>query len=134
MKPSSAKGKGRRLQNYLVGQIREWFTFPEEDVKGAIMGENGVDIKMSSAALKVLPFSFECKNVEALNIWSAIKQASSNMTQNTIPAVVFKRNHTKVYITMELDDFMLLAHAYADTGKSFRELIQLRANSTGEPK
>ena len=59
MKASSAKGKGRRLQNYLKDKL--YTSFPSlrnGDIKGAVMGESGEDIKLSPAAKDLIPYSF----------------------------------------------------------------------------
>ena len=69
------------------------------------MGESGEDIILSPAARDVIPYSFECKNQERLNIWESLKQAEDNCDKYT-PAVVFKRNRTKTYIAIELDKFL----------------------------
>ena len=75
------------------------------DVKTAVMGESGEDIILSPAARDLIPFSFECKNQERLNIWESLTQAEEN-SNNYTPAVVFKRNRTKTYITLELEEFL----------------------------
>ena len=106
MKPSSAKGKGRRLQNYLRDKLYEYFpSLRMGDIKTAVMGESGEDIILSPAARDLIPFSFECKNQERLNIWESLSQSEENCKEN-IPAVVFKRNRTKTYITLELVEFI----------------------------
>tara|TARA_Y100000593_G_scaffold16339_1_gene32320 strand:- start:2215 stop:2448 length:234 start_codon:yes stop_codon:yes gene_type:complete len=69
------------------------------------MGESGEDIILSPAARDLIPFSFECKNQERLNIWESLTQAEEN-SNNYTPAVVFKRNRTKTYITLELEEFL----------------------------
>ena len=53
------------------------------------------------------PFTTECKNQERLNIWESLEQAESNAGQH-IPLVVFKRNRSKTYISMEINDLMRL--------------------------
>ena len=106
MKPSSRKGKGRRLQNFLRDKLYNYFpTLREGDVKTAVMGESGEDIILSPAAWDLIPFSFECKNQERLNIWESLSQAEDNCKQHT-PAVVFKRNRSKTYIALELEHFL----------------------------
>ena len=108
MKTSSKKGKGRRLQNYVVEKLL--FLFPkleQDDIKGAVMGESGEDIKLSPAAKKVIPYSFECKNQERLNIWSSLKQAEENCNGRT-PVLIFKRNRSEVYATVKLKEFIKL--------------------------
>ena len=108
MKPSSAKGKGRRLQNFLKEKIYEYFpTLRNGDVKTAVMGESGEDIILSPAARDLIPYSFECKNQERLNIWESLSQAEDNSGEYT-PAVVFKRNRTKTYVAFEYNKFLEL--------------------------
>ena len=69
------------------------------------MGESGEDIILSPAARDLIPFSFECKNQERLNIWESLSQSEENSKEN-IPAVVFTRNRTKTYIALELEEFL----------------------------
>ena len=79
MRPSSAKAKGRRLQDAIRKDIL--YTFPqleEDDVKCAIMGESGEDLHLSPAARRLVPFSIEAKNQESLSIWAALKQAEEH--------------------------------------------------------
>ena len=74
-------------------------------MKTAVMGESGEDIILSPAARDLIPFSFECKNQERLNIWESLSQSEQNCGEYT-PAVVFKRNRTKTYIALELEEFL----------------------------
>ena len=108
MKASSSKAKGRRLQDFVRDTLRGMFTsLEDDDIKVAIMGESGEDIKLSPAARKIIPFSFECKNQERLNIWSSLEQAEENSNDRT-PVLVFKRNRSKTYIAIEIDSFLTL--------------------------
>ena len=108
MKASSIKAKGRRLQDFVRDKLRGLFTkLEDDDIKAAIMGESGEDIKLSPAARKIIPYSFECKNQERLNIWSSLSQAEENSNDRT-PVLVFKRNRSKTYIAFELKDFLKL--------------------------
>ena len=103
MKTSSKKGKGRRLQNYVVEQLAKSFTVLEDDdIKPAIMGESGEDIKLSPAARKLIPYSFECKNQERLNIWSSLTQAKDN-SNGFSPILIFKRNRSNVYACIDFE-------------------------------
>lgn len=79
-------------------------------MKTAIMGESGEDIHLSPAARKLFPFSTECKNVEKLNIWSALEQAIMNAKDGHTPLVVFKRNRSKVYVALEFEDLLTLLY------------------------
>ena len=69
------------------------------------MGESGEDIILSPAARDIIPYSFECKNQERLNIWESLSQAEDNSGDYT-PAVVFKRNRTKTYIAIPFETFV----------------------------
>lgn len=109
MKPSSAKAKGRRLQNEVAAAFLE--TFPElepDDVRGAVMGESGEDIKLSPAAARLIPFATEAKCQERLNIWAALKQAAANAAEGRIPLLVFKRNRSETYAALPLADLLTL--------------------------
>lgn len=107
MRTSSAKAKGRRLQQAVAAAIRERFHLAPDDVRPAIMGESGEDIKLSTAAREKFPFAVECKNQERLNVWDALAQAEANAANGT-PLLVFKRNRTQTYVALRFDDFMEL--------------------------
>jgi len=111
MTPHSAKAKGRRLQQKIRDVLLEYvgntYNLNDDDIRSTAMGQHGEDIQLSSKARKVLPFNFEIKNQEKLNIWSALTQAELESThRDTIPVVVFKRNHSKTYLTIEFDKFI----------------------------
>ena len=109
MKTSSGKAKGRRLQNKIRDLLLEHFSdkLEPDDIRTAIMGETGEDIKLSPAARRLIPYSFECKNQEKLNIWSSLEQAEENSGDYS-PILIFKRNRSKTYVTIELEEFMKL--------------------------
>jgi len=108
MKARSAKAKGRRLQDAVREILREHFKnkLEDDDITTALMGESGIDVKLSPAARKIFPYSVECKNQEKLNIWAALKQAEENTKADTKPIVVFKRNRSDTYVAMKLEDFL----------------------------
>tara|TARA_Y100000310_G_C20432683_1_gene692240 strand:+ start:195 stop:533 length:339 start_codon:yes stop_codon:yes gene_type:complete len=106
MKTASKKAKGRRLQNLLRVKLLEAFgSLASNDIKTAVMGESGEDLWLSPKAQEVIPFSFECKNTERLKIWQAIAQAEGNAEDRT-PVVVFSRNRSGIYVSLELDNFI----------------------------
>ena len=109
MKTRSGKAKGRRLQNKTRDLLFEHFSekLEPDDIKVAIMGESGEDIKLSPAARKLIPYSFECKNQEKLSIWSSLEQAAEN-SGDYPPVLIFKRNRSKTYVTIELEEFIKL--------------------------
>ena len=111
MSAKSSKAKGRRLQNWVRDKLKlafitNWTKVPrleDDDIKSQTMGMTGEDIILSPAARKIIPYSFECKNVERLNIWSAITQAETNAPEDCTPVTIIKRNHSKVYVIIEFD-------------------------------
>ena len=106
MKTRSAKNKGKRLQNNVRDLILEKFQqLEEDDVRSITMGDSGEDILLSPAARKLFPFSVECKNQEKLNIWSSLEQTETNAGKHT-PLLIFKRNRSKTYAVLQLDDLM----------------------------
>ena len=62
---------------------------------------------LSPAARKLIPYSFECKNQEKLSIWSSLEQAAEN-SGDYPPVLIFKRNRSKTYVTIELEEFIKL--------------------------
>ena len=110
MKTRSAKAKGRRLQNPIAAAFRWAFKLEEADVHPALMGESGIDIKLSTSAREKIPYAIECKNVEKINVWDAIKQAEANgASEKLTPAVVLFRNRMpQPYVAIPWDTFMRL--------------------------
>ena len=108
MKPKTSKAKGRRLQNLVRDLLKEAFpSLREDDIKSQTMGMGGEDIVFSPAAKDTIPYSFECKNQERLNIWSSLTQAKDN-SNGFSPILIFKRNRSNVYACI---DFELLLNS-----------------------
>ena len=117
MKSRSAKNKGKSLQNKVRDLLLETFNqLEQDDVRSAIMGEQGEDIKLSPAARKLIPYSFECKNQESLNIWSSLKQAEEN-SGDYDPVLIFKRNRTKTYAVINIEKFIELINENSKSSK-----------------
>lgn len=109
MKTQSCKAKGRRLQQLIVQDLLEKFpALTEDDVRSTSMGANGEDVLLSSTARRYIPFSFEAKNQEKLNIWSAIEQAEANAPRDTDIAVVIKKNKTNPHVVVPWKCFLRL--------------------------
>ena len=104
MKPSSAKAKGRALQDWTRKLLMERFDIHEDDIKTAVMGESGEDIKMARAAREKVPYSIECKNVEKLNVWEAYSQASENCGDYE-PLLIMKKNRKKPLVVLDAESF-----------------------------
>ena len=107
MKTSSAKAKGRRLQQWFRDLLIEKLNVHPEDIESRSMGAGGEDLIMARAARKKFPYSIECKNQEKVNIWDAYEQAEEN-SKNYEPIVVLKRNNTKPLVLIDADYFVNL--------------------------
>lgn len=106
MKPSSCKAKGRVLQDWTADQIRSLPGVHPDDVKTAIMGESGSDVKCFGTARDVFPYSVECKNVEKLNVWEAYEQAKTH--GNAEPLLIMKKNRKKPLVVIDAEHFFKL--------------------------
>ena len=105
MKTSSAKAKGRRLQQKFMQLLIEKLDIDSEDIESRSMGAGGEDLIMSKAARNKFPFSIECKNQEKLNIWAAWEQANNNKGIYE-PLVVIKRNGTTPLVVLDANVFL----------------------------
>lgn len=59
----------------------------------------------------------ECKRVEKLNIYNAIKQAKRDAKNGDMPTVFHRKNRCNWLVTMELDNFMKLYEGYIESEK-----------------
>ena len=117
MKTRSAKNKGKRLQNKVRDLLLETFSDLEpDDIRSAIMGETGEDIKLSPAARRLIPYSFECKNQEKINIWDSLQQAEENCGVYD-PVLIFKRNRSKTYAVINVQKFIELINENSKSSK-----------------
>jgi hypothetical protein len=107
MNPSSAKAKGRRLQQWVRDKLIEMLEVHPEDVESRSMGAGGEDLIMARAARSKFPHSIECKNVEKLNIWEAYEQASANCNDYE-PIVVIKKNGKKPLVVVDAEYYIQL--------------------------
>ena len=117
MKTSSAKAKGRRLQQKVRDLLLETFTELEpDDIRSTSMGVSGEDLQLSPAARKLIPFAIECKNQEKLNIWDSLKQAEEN-SGDYDPVLIFKRNRSKTYAVINIEKFIELINENSKSSK-----------------
>jgi len=109
LRPSSAKAKGRRLQQQVRDLIQKTFNLPAEDVRSTGMGQSGSDIQLSARARKAFPFSVECKNTERLQVWESWDQAVAHSGEDNLePLLVFKRNRSETLACIRLDTLVAL--------------------------
>ncbi len=108
--PRSKKGKGRSFQNAVAEDLRQELGFTEQDIRPAIMGESGVDIKLSSPVLESFPYSIECKNQETVRFWEWWEQAEANAgkVKGTLPVLVMRKNYKKPVAVIDWQTFLTL--------------------------
>lgn len=114
MLTSSAKAKGRRLQQAVMKEILK--TFPqlkERDVQSRAMGSQGTDIVLSEVAHKLMPFSIECKSRETnKGLYDAYDQAISNCDEDW-PLVVLSMNNRPPLAVIKFTTLMQLIKVYS---------------------
>ena len=113
MKTSSAKAKGRRLQQKFMQLLIEKLDIDPEDIESRSMGAGGEDLIMSKAARNKFPYSVECKNQEKLNIWSAWDQANGNKGLYE-PLVVIKKNGIRPLVVLDAENFLDMIRNFND--------------------
>ena len=120
MLTSSAKSKGRRLQQWVRNLLIERLDIHEEDVESRPMGSGGEDLIMARAAREKFPFSIECKNQESGNVWKAMDQARDNAKLYT-PIVVLKKNREKPLVVIDAEVFVDMVAEINEGNKSYTE-------------
>jgi hypothetical protein len=107
LKTASAKAKGRRAAQETRDLILAKFSDLEsDDLRVTPSGVTGEDLLLSPKAQSILPFCFEVKNQEKLNIWQSLKQAKSHVSDKRTPLLVFKKNHEVLYVVCEFEKFL----------------------------
>ena len=110
MKPQSAKGKGRRFQQWVRDMLIEHRDVPPEDIESRSMGAGGEDLIMARDARQKFPFSIECKNVEKFNVYEAYAQACANAKGHE-PILFMKKNHKKPLVVVDAEWFIKNVHS-----------------------
>ena len=105
MKTSSAKAKGRLLQQWFVKLLVKKLNLDVNDLESRPMGSGGEDIIMGVQSRTVFPMSVECKNQEAVNVWKSYEQCQAN-AKDYEPCLVIKRNRTKPLVVVDAEYFV----------------------------
>ena len=113
MKTSSAKAKGRKLQQWFANLLVETLNLDEEDIESRPMGSQGEDIILGKQSRQIFSYSVECKNQEAVNVWKAYEQASENC-KGYEPLVVIKRNRHKPLVVVDAEHFVKIVKGHND--------------------
>lgn len=109
IKPSSAKAKGRRLQQLVRDKILALFpALTDQDVRSTGMGQSGEDIQMASQARRLFPYSVECKAQKNIAIYKFVDQCDANCPTNAEPLIVIKADRRKPLAVLDLDHFFTL--------------------------
>jgi len=86
MKTSSAKAKGRKLQQWFTDLLVNALGLDKDDLESRPMGSQGEDIIMGKQSRDRFPYSIECKNQER----------------------VIKKNRTKPLVVIDAEHFVKL--------------------------
>lgn len=108
MRTSSAKAKGRRLQQWVVDQILAYTNLKDTDVKSTAMGQSGLDVQLSDAARKEFPFAVEAKNQERFKGLYDIYAQADNNKEGMTPIIVIKSNRQLPLVVISADSFFKL--------------------------
>lgn len=106
--PSSAKAKGRTLQQWACKQISDLIKLPwghDQPIESRPMGQAGVDVRLDREALDLFPWSVECKWQESWAVPAWIEQARKNLIKNTNWLLVIKRSRNKPVVVLEATVF-----------------------------
>ena len=104
MRTSSAKAKGRRLQQWVAEKISDLTGFQygaDRPIESRAMGQSGCDVRLERQVLDKFPFSVEAKNVEKVSLWASIDQAKANQIDGTDWLLIIKRNHRNPIVVMD---------------------------------
>ena len=118
MKTSSAKAKGRRLQQSVCASLLEIFPQLEpDDITSRGMGQNGVDVILTPVARRIVgDLAIECKNVESLNVVGVFNKHATRYPKAT-SVLVHSRNHQQPLCTVTLKHYLELLQISRKAGR-----------------
>ena len=107
MKTSSAKGKGRKLQQWVRDKILSTFqSLTSDDVRSTSMGAQGEDVQLSPKAREFVPYQIETKSYATFAIYKHYEQAAEHGDHE--PLLVIKANHKKPLVVVDAEQFFKL--------------------------
>jgi len=77
-----------------------------DDIRSVPGGVSGMDLWLSPAAQKLIPWAIECKSRAKIAVYEFFKQAQSNSTDTLKPLLVIKQNRSEPLVVMTLKDFI----------------------------
>lgn len=110
---ASAKGKGRRLQQWVRDKLLAHFDkqWQPDDCKSTSMGAQGEDVQLSPHARATFPYSIECKSLKAIAVYKFYEQAQANSGKYE-PLVIVKMNGKKPLAIVDAERFISLHNPY----------------------
>ena len=112
---SSAKAKGRKLQQWVCEKISQILGIPwgkDEMIASREMGQSGTDVRLVGEAKKRFPFSIECKWQESWALPSWIKQAKENQEEGTDWLLICKKSRMEPVVIMDAERFFEIVQPY----------------------
>jgi hypothetical protein len=117
IKPSSAKAKGRSLQQWVCQKISDLLGIKwgkDELIASREMGQAGTDVRLLGEAQKRFPYSVECKYQETWSVLAWIEQAKQNQKKGTDWLLVMKKNRISPVVVMDAERFFDLLRGKED--------------------
>jgi len=108
IKTSSAKQKGRSLQQWTCQKISDLLGIPwgkDEMIASREASQSGTDVRLVGEVKERFPFSVECKWQETWNVIQWIKQAEDNRQEGTDWLLVMKKNRVRPVVTLDAEVF-----------------------------
>lgn len=104
------KAKGRRLQQHVAAAILDKFpNLSTNDVTSTIMGDTGLDVKLSDYARQFFPYAVECKSYKTMAIYKHWDQTLNHARIEKLePLLVIKKDRSKPLAVLDLDTLMNL--------------------------
>jgi hypothetical protein len=109
IKTASAKGKGRRHQQWVRDRLLDLFPDLEpDDIKSTSMGASGEDVQLSPAARKQIPISIECKAYKSFAVYKIMDQATENSKEGIEPVAIIKADRKSPLAVVDAVYFLKL--------------------------
>ena len=96
----NSRNKGKRGELELAAKLKE-YGYCKARRGQQYSGANG-----DSDVVGLPGVHIECKRVEKLNLYDAMKQSVNDAREGETPAVFHRKNHKEWLVTLRLEDFM----------------------------
>lgn len=109
MKTSSAKAKGRRLQQFVAKRIASLLGITygvDELIRSREMGQKGCDVVLIGEAKQRFPFDIEVKNCEKWSIVPWIEQTKDNTEKGRNWLLICAKNRHLPVAILDFETFI----------------------------